>query len=266
MNDVETILKASDLRAALLKFWDDALAIEKCKGGFAIAMPQTGLDGWQLVIEVEAGPPGKLRLSDAGRTLGALEALGQNIEATAVNEKIHSILRVHEIDREGFELYRWLGLPLNAVDVHVFVEGLAAVSHLANLHEPVVRALDIANKTLERVFADRKIIAKRGAVLTGKAEKSIRVDYLADTKRPVAVEILRRKSNLLPVMEQWGFRWQDIQKVNPNVIPVMLYDRAVQEIDEASRAIGEEVCKLFCAYDETDRIHSVLDESMRDAA
>ena len=48
---------------------------------------------------------------------------------------------------------------------------------------------------------------------------------------------------------------------NPALMPVMLYDPGAQEIDETSRAIGENVCSLFCAYNETERIHAVLEEA-----
>jgi hypothetical protein len=59
-------------------------------------------------------------------------------------------------------------------------------------------------------------------------------------------------------MEQWGYRWNDLRKVTPELMPVMLFDPSVQEIDQETRAIGEDVCELFCAYDETERIHEVL--------
>ena len=51
--------------------------------------------------------------------------------------------------------------------------------------------------------------------------------------------------------------------MSPSLMPVMLFDPDSQEIDPESRAIGEEVCSLFCAYDQTDRIHGVLEEAGR---
>ncbi len=225
-------------------------------------MPQTGADGWQLVLEITEPTPGKARVSDAGRTLGGLAAEGQNIESESVRAHLAAILRESHLEQDGIELFRWLPLPLDPVEIHVFAEALAAVTHLRLLHEPTLRSQDVADLTLRRVFADRQIQALQGATLPGRTEK-VRVDYLVQAVRPVAFEILRRKGRLLSVMEQWGYRWMDIKKVAPSLMPVMLYDPASQEIDSESRAIGEEVCSLFCAYDQTDRIHGVLEEARR---
>lgn len=262
MTTVNTTLQSDEIRAALAGFWNNALAIERIRNGFAVAMPQTGADGWQLVIELTEPTPGMVRVSDAGRTLGGLAAQGQNLESGSVSAHTESILRQSHMERAGTELFRWLPLPLDPVEVHVFVEALAAISHLWVLHEPAVRTQDIADLTLRRVFSDRHVVPRQGATLAGRTEKSVRVDYLVESSHPVAFEILRRRGRLLPVMEQWGYRWQDLQKVNPALMPVMLYDPASQEIDEGSRAIGEEVCSLFCAYDETDRIHSVMEKAL----
>ncbi len=259
MNPVETKLDPDKIRAALSGFWNNALAIEAVRGGWALAMPQTDAEGWQVVVEITGGAPGKVRVSDAGRTLGGLEMLGQRTDSEVVDGYIESILRQSHMEREGSELFRWLPLPLDPVEVHIFAEALSAVSQLRVLHEPSLRIQDLADMTLQQVFADRHIEALKGISLPGKTEKRVRVDYVVESTRQVAFQILRRRGRLLPVMEQWGYRWQDLQKVNSSLMPVMLYNPAVQEIDEASRAIGEEVCSLFCAYDETDRIHGVLE-------
>jgi hypothetical protein len=41
-------------------------------------------------------------------------------------------------------------------------------------------------------------------------------------------------------------------------MPAMLFDPAVQDIDSESLAIDQDVCELFCPYNETDRIHALL--------
>lgn len=266
MSTVENILRADQLRAALTQFWESALNIEPVRNGLAVALPQTDADGWQLIVEITAGPPGTVRLSDAGRTLGGLIARGQSIDTGTIAGHIDSILRQCKVERDGFELFRWLPLPLDPVELHVFAEALTAISHLWVLHEPTVRTQDVADQTLRRVFADRDIKYRTGAMLDGKTERRVRVDYLVEEQQPVAFEILRRRRRLLPVMEQWGYRWQDLRKTRPELLPVMLYDPASQEIDEATRAIGEEVCELFCAYDETDRIHALLESAASRAA
>ncbi len=38
----------------------------------------------------------------------------------------------------------------------------------------------------------------------------------------------------------------------------MIFDPHHQEIDSESRSIGEDVCELFCSYEETDLIHEFL--------
>ena len=258
MIPVETTLNPDQLRASLSAFWNSALAIEPTRNGLTVAVPQTGADGWQLVLELTRVSSGAVRVSDAGRTLGGLFAHGQNIEAQTMAGHVAELLRQGQVERDGFELFRWVSLPLDPTDLHVFAETIGAVSHLWVLHESTVRTQDIADRTLRRVFSDRQIEPRVGAMLDGKTEKRVRVDYLVEAGKPVAFEILRRRGRLLPVMEQWGYRWQDLQKVSPSLMPVMLYDRTSHEIDEASRAIGEDVCSLFCAYDETERIHELL--------
>lgn len=258
VTSLETFLQPDQLRASLKSFWDSALNIEPYRDGWAVAMPQTGADGWQIVLELTMPVPGCVRMSDAGRTLSGLAAQGQNIESGSVASHVEVILRQSHMEQDGFELFRDLPLPLEALEVHVFAEALAAISQLWVLHEPAIRTQDVADETLRRVFVDHKIEPVVGAKLTGKTERAVRVDYLVEAKHPVAFQVLRRKSGLLPLMEQWGYRWNDFKRVMPTLMPVMIYDPAVQEIDEASRAIGEEVCSLFCAYHETDRIHEVL--------
>lgn len=262
----EKTLNPETLRAALANFWSSALTIETTRDGLVLAMPQTDADGWQLTLEISESTPGQARITDAGRTLGGLMALGQNIETSSVSGHIESILRQSQMDREGLEIFRWMPLPLDPVGLHVFAEALSAVSHLRVLHEPTIRGQDVADRTLRTVFSDREITARAGATLSGRTEKAVRVDYLVESQRPVAFQILRRRGRLLSVMEQWGYRWQDIRKENASLMPVMLYDPAIQEIDEASRAIGEEVCSLFCAYDQTDRIHAVLEEAASESS
>jgi hypothetical protein len=261
MNTPANTINPNHLRTLLATFWNDALKIETTPHGLALALPQTGADGWQIVVELTQLTPGHAELSDAGRTLGGLAAQGQNIETRAISGHVDSILKQSGCERRGFELIRTLALPIDPVEVHVFAEALSAVSHLWVLRELPVRTQDVADITLCRVFADRKLEAKAGAMLDGKTERGVRVDYVVQPRRTVAFEILRRRQNLLSSMEQWGYRWQDLRKAHKDLMPVMLYDPAMQEIDPASRAIGEDVCDLFCAYDETARIHEVLEKA-----
>lgn len=261
MTSLNKNLQPSALHEALSGFWSSSLTIEQEEGRVHLALPQTDAEGWQQVIEITEPTPGVARISDAGRVLSQLANAGQNIDSGSTSRHIAEISRNHHMTREGLELVRLVSLPLNPVDVHVFAEGLSAISHLWVLHEANVRTLDLADQTIQRVFKDHHIEPRKGASLTGSIEKSVRVDYLVESRNRVAVEIIRRKNNLYPLMEQWGFRWMDLKKADDRLLPVMLYDPASVDIDEDSRAIGEGVCRLFSPYDETGRIHQVLEEA-----
>lgn len=263
MTTANTTLDPDQLQRDLRQFWSDALTIERSRDGLALAMPQTGADGWQLVVEVEATTPKAIKLTDRGRTLGNLASKGQNIEADATAARIDEIVKESQLEREGWELIRHLPLPLDAVEIHVFTEALVAISHLQVLHSPTPKTMDIADKTLRRIFSERNLEPRTNAILSGKAEKNVRVDYLVESQQTVAFKILHNRRRLLPTMEQWGFRWLDLRKANLKLRPVMLYDPNRQEVDETSQAIGEEVCSYFGPYDQTDSIHEVLEQAGR---
>ena len=84
------------------------------------------------------------------------------------------------------------------------------------------------------------------------------VDYFVELKKPVAIELIRNRRDLPGTMEKWGYRWRELRKSYTGLAPVMLYDRNTQIIDSYSARIGRDDCDLFCGYDETDRIHQVL--------
>ena len=146
-------------------------------------------------------------------------------------------------------------------DLHHFGEGLLSIASLNNLHDPVARIPNIAEQTVERVFADRQLKPERNYSLSGRVEKKVKVDYFLDLRRPVAVEVLARRGNVTAYMEQWGFRWRDLRDANASLLPAMIYDPATQEIDPTAKAIGEAVCELFCPYHETQRLHALLDRA-----
>lgn len=241
-----------------LDFQQEALAAEVTPEGVALALPETFPDGWQMVVELHPGPPKKLKLTDGGRTLGWLAARGQNVDTEGVGEQVREICQRTGIERNGWELARWIDSPPQGVDLHVFAEGLSNVAHLYYLHEPAPRGVDAADRTLRRVFTDRKLTALENHPLDGKTERGLRVDYYIPSVSPVAFQVLRRRGRIQATMEQWGYRWQDLRKTHPRLKPAMVYDPAVQDVDDSARAIGEEVCELFCAYDETDKIHQLL--------
>jgi hypothetical protein len=246
------------IRQELEQFWSTALEIAPPARGYSIALPQTMPDGWQIVVDLEAPLPKGIRLTDQGRTLGWLHAQGQNIRTDAIKRHLQQICEQSELTLDGLEVYRWLPQGLSAVDLHVFTEGLINIAHLHYLHEAKPRAQDVPDQTLRRVFADHHVEAEAGYTLDGHARKNIRLDYYVASPAPAAFQIIRRHGRILSTMEQWGYRWHDLRVEHPELRPAMIYDPHHQEIDADSRAIGEDVCELFCSYEETDRIHEFL--------
>ena len=258
MSAANTALQTDTIRTALQSFWSEALQVEPIKDGFAIAMPISLPDGWQMVVDLTDQTPAGVKLTDRGRTLSWLATQGQHNDTTNLTEEIATICRQSQIQQDGWELFRWLPLPLQGVDIHVFTEGLSNIAHLYYLREVTPRSQEVADITLRRVFADRKLEAQINASLVGKTEQKVSVDYLVRPGKLVAFQLLRRKGRVTAFMEQWGYRWNDLRKMNPNLMPAMLFDPAVQDIDSESQAIGQDVCELFCPYNETDRIHALL--------
>ena len=123
------------MRDAWLEFQGGALAVESTATGFVIALPQTLPDGLQMVVELQPGPARKWKLTDAGKTIGWIAARGQNVETDAVSEHVRRISQETGMQRDGWELFKWLDLPLQGVELHVFAEGLSNVAHLYYLHE-----------------------------------------------------------------------------------------------------------------------------------
>lgn len=61
-------------------------------------------------------------------------------------------------------------------------------------------------------------------------------------------------------MEQWAFRWDDLRKKNRRLMAAMVYDPDNQEWDSTALRIGQEVCDVFCRYDETGSLDRAVDE------
>jgi hypothetical protein len=254
-----TILTSNALRESLTGLWDRLLNIEPHRDGFVFAMPTAFPDGWQMVLEVSQKTPKGFRLSDQGKTLGWLAGQGQNITTEAITAHIQRICAECGILHEGGELYRWLSAPLDAVDIHVFTEGLANISQLHLLHDPRATLENVAETVVERVFRDAGLEPQRNHKMNITKERKISVDFFAQRRLPVAVELVKTKKDFTGTMERWGFRWDKLRQNYEGLVPVMLYDRNNGLMDAYPRHIGEEKCALFCGYDETDRIHELLE-------
>lgn len=253
-----TSLSSTDLRGLLTSFWDEVLEIESTPKGLLFTMPASYPDGWQVVLELNQKTPNSFRLSDRGKTLSWLSSQGQNIETDAMKHHLQRLCAEHYLKEENGVLYRWLDLPLDATDIQVFTEGLIAISRLEILNDHRAAEEELADSTVQRIFADVGIHPKRKHRLYITKERAVSVDYFVEQRRPLALQILRTKTDFSGTMEKWGFRWKELKSNYDGLAPIMLYDRSSQIIDPYSRHIGETECVLFCGYDETDRIHDTL--------
>jgi hypothetical protein len=254
----ETSLSSPDLRSLLTSFWDEVLEIESTRNGLLFTMPASYPDGWQLVLELSQKTPKGFRLSDRGKTLSWLTGQGQNIETDAMKHHLQRLCAEHCLGEEHGVLYRWLDLPLDATAIQVFAEGLVAISRLEILNDHRAAEEEVADRTVQRIFSDAGLSPKRKHRLHITKERAVSVDYFVEQRRPVALQILRTKTDFSGTMEKWGFRWHELKNNYAGLAPIMVYDRSTQIIDSYSRHIGESECELFCGYDETDRIHETL--------
>lgn len=250
-----------ELRGLLNGFWDETLEIEPLAEGVAFTMPMSYPDGWQVTMELCRKTPSNFYLSDRGKTLSWLIGQGQKIGAEAVSGHIKRLYAEHAIEEANGVLYRWLQAPIDPTDLHVFAEGLVAVSRLDVLQEHRVAEENVAEKTVNRVFHDAHLKPKRRHKLNIAEDRRVSVDYFVELKKPVAIQLIRNRSDLPGTMEKWGYRWRALRESYAGLAPVMLYDRNTQIIDSYSGRIGRENCDLYCGYDETDRIHEVLESA-----
>ncbi len=261
MSTGEIILQPEILRENLHAFWRESLEIATTPGGLELAVPQSYPDGWQIVLRLEPMTPATARLSDAGKTLWQLAQAGQNIDAEVTALRLRELLDGYQLQRDGWDVFRFIPWPASGADVHLFTEALVGIAHLCYLHEPATKAPNIARQTVEKVFRERAMEVKTNHRLEGRIEKRIIVDYFAAPCRPLAVQVLGRRGAVTSYMEQWGFRWRDLHDAHPRLLRVMLYDPAVQDVDSTATAIGESVCDYFGPYHETNRLNEVIDRA-----
>lgn len=250
------------LRKRLTAFWRESLRIERTARGLIFTMPISYPDGWQVVLELRQLTPQSFDLNDRGRTLAWLQGQGLNVQAEAVKAHLQRLSVEHSLTEQDGVFHRWLDKQIDATDIHVFAEGLAAVGRLDLLNEHRIAEENVANATLQRVFQDAGLKPERNYKLSITPDRKVTVDFFVEQRRPLALQILKTRSDLTGTMERWGYRWDELKKAHQGLASVMLYDRNTQVIGSYERHIGESRCELFCGYDETDRIHAVL-ESVR---
>ena len=253
-----TSFGANELRTLLTDFWSSILEVQPSPQGFLFTMPVSYPDGWQVVLELQRVAPNTWRLTDRGQALNWLAGQGLNLQTDAMQAHLKQLCGEHFLQLSDGVLSRLLTWPLEAGDMHVFAEGVAAISRLNFFNEHRALEEDVASQTVRRTLQDAHLPFQQHHKLSITADRSIAVDFYVAQKRPAAIQILKTKTDLPGTMEKWGFRWRELKDLNPSLAPIMLFDRNTQTIDTYSRHIAQAECELFCGFDETDRIHSTL--------
>lgn len=266
MSAVETTPSPTVLRENLQTFWQESLEIAATPQGLEFAVPQSFPDGRQIVLRLSLPTATTARLGDGGKTLWQLAQNGQNVGADVAVQRIREVCDAYQLKRDGWELFCFLPWPTPGAEIHLFTEALVSIAHLDYLHEPAAETINVARETMEKVFRERKIEVKTNHHLAGKVEPRIRVDYFAASRRALAVQVLGRRGAVTGYMEQWGFRWSDLHDAHPELLRVMLYDPAVQDVDSTATAIGEAVCDDFGPYDKVTRLHDLVDFAVGDSS
>jgi hypothetical protein len=248
----------TECRETLVSFWGEQLKIEATTRGVAIAMPLMYPDGLQVVVYLEPLNRSSAVLTDRGETLGNLFGDGLNTETDTIHKLLDERAVAFEVDIDGFALTKNVRLPIEGIDLQIFGEALVSIAHLIYRNEPAIVRDNPADKAVRRVFEARGVKPKRNAELEGYLEARIRVDYLVEAQQSLAVEVVRRHTDVLAYMEQWAFRWNDLRRRNDRLLTAMVYDPEHQNWDNTSLRIGKEVCDVFCRYDEAEPLDQAL--------
>lgn len=258
MNTTTKIITPESCIHLMEAFWHEQVEAAETREGLALTLPLMYPDGWQVSIFLSATAPGRVQISDQGKTIGSLVGAGMNLDAKATGALLDERLKTFELHRDGFLLTKDLRLPLQAVDVQLFAEALVSIAHLIYRHEPATETESAADKAIARLFASRGLHPQRNVALRGKVESAIRLDYYLESKRAMGLEVIRRRGNIRDYIEQWAWRWTDLHAAHPTLIRAMVYDSSVQDITPAIRRIGESVCDVFCPYDEAGALAGLV--------
>jgi hypothetical protein len=250
----------SQSKNALARFWADTLKIEPTRDGVSIALPLLYPDGLQVVANLRPFAEKTALLTDRGEVLANLTNSGFNLESEIVKKLITERLQVFDLQRDGLILEKQIRLPIDGLDIQLFGEALVSLAHLIYRHEPENAEESVADRTIQKLFLERGLTPKRNAILEGRVEKRIQVDYFLEGKRGFALEVVKRKHHLVPYMEQWGWRWSDLRTKRPHLIRTMVYDPDNQHWDDTALAIGRSVCEVFCPYFEQEKVQKAISE------
>jgi hypothetical protein len=259
---LEHFITPDECRNTMEAFWREQVQVGPTRSGIALTLPLMYPDGWQVTINLAPLTPGWVRLSDQGKTLGALTETGMSLDAKLTAALLSERLKTFELMSDGSIISKNVRLPLQGVDVQLFAEALVSIAHLIYRHEPMVPQDNPADNSVRRLFETRRVKPRINAELTGHLERRVRVDYLVEARQPLAVQVVQRRDNLLSYMEQWAFRWGDLRHNNDQLLAAMVYNPENQDWDSVSLRIGSEVCDVFCRYDEIAPLGEALDRTI----
>jgi hypothetical protein len=250
----------SQCKNALARFWGDTLKIEPARDGVTIALPLLYPDGLQVVAKLRPLAERTALLTDRGEVLANLANTGFNLESETAKKLLAERLQVFDLRRNGFILEKQIRLPIDGLDIHLFGEALVSLAHLIYRYEPETTEQHVADRTIQKLFQESGLVPRRNAVLEGRVEKRIQVDYFLEGKHGFALEVVKRKHHLVPYMEQWGWRWSDLRTTRPNLVRAMVYDPDSQDWEDTALAIGKSVCEVFCPYFEQEKLQKALSQ------
>lgn len=257
---MNNLLSSDHLRSAMGRFWDEQLAVEQSAEGLVVALPLMYPDGWQITVNIEPFAPAQAMITDKGRTLMMLDREGLNLDAHAKHN--HALFeekkKVFEISQQGFELRKLVQLPLSGLDIHLFAESLVSISHMVYRAESRSFQESTVKQSLQRTFNAYNLHPKQDVDLIGKVESRIRVDFLFEKERQLAMKSIDIQDRVKDYMERWAWRWTDLKKRNPDILSAMIYNPDLQDWDSTSLKIGQEVCDLFCPSYDRDQIKDTL--------
>lgn len=250
-------------REAVQAFLLEQVAAEKTRRGVVMALPLMYPDGFQVQVHLEPVAKSSALITDHGRTLAHLHECGLNLEAKQTLALLEERKQMFELTQSGFELQKEISLPLQGIDVQLFAESLVSIAHLIYKYEPITSEESVADRTLKQIFKERGIEPTINKLIDGEIEKGIRVNYFLPASHPLACKIVKRRGPMLGYMEQWGWRWTDVQRRNPQMLRGMIYDPDKQDWDDTTLNIGRSVCDVFCPYFETQLIHDAIDRAFK---
>jgi hypothetical protein len=244
------------------RFWREQVDARVTARGIALSLPLMYPDGLQVQLHLEPVSATCAIVSDRGQTLARLHESGLSLDARETAALLDDRKKVFDLEQHGFELRKQVRLPLDGLDIQMVGESLVSIPHLIYKFEPATREEGPAERQLRQIFQAHNLAPTWNTTIDGQVEKGIRVDTLFTGIKPLACKVVKRRGPMLAYMEQWGWRWLDVQAQNPLVLRAMVYDPDRQEWDETPKGIAHRVCDFFCPYFETQTINAAIDRAL----